>query len=279
MHNQLTILRNAVALESLSMRDMTAYFHDIMPSLHTSFKDFVGRFNPKQQPIQGFTSQQREFEKELGNRPFMTISQITAYIPEGLDVPYIDYAEVLLDAVKHASRVMDVLVPYTAYLAELVTDKQAVLSTKSFEAEFKLIEAERKRINEELGACFKKGSSKAEAAIGDVVQRNADWPQVFQRCNDIMTAINDVNRSSLLKKVNECNTYLEIILKMAREGKVGKVAGSAVLNLADGAYQVASELEFYAVAYYKAEVFVGCVNQTVEHFKKVTNTTDMKGPK
>lgn len=279
MNNQLHILRQAVALESLSMRDMTAYFQDIMPSLHTSFKDFMGRFNPKQQPIQGFTSSQREFEKELSGRPYMSVSQITAFIPEGLDVPYIDYAEVLLDAVKHASKVMDVLVPYSAYLAQLVTDKEATLSTKSFEAEFKLIEAERKRINEELGACFKKGSSKAEAAIGDVVQRNGDWANVFHRCNDIMTTINDVNRGALLKKVNECNTYLEIILKMAREGKVERVASNTVLNLADGAYQVASELEFYAVAYYKAEVFVACVNQTVEHFKKVTDNKSMKAPK
>lgn len=270
MQNNLSILRNAVALEALSMRDMTAYFHDIMPSLQSSFNDFTSRFSPKQEAIQGFTSQQREFDREISGRSYMAVSQITAYIPEGLDVPYIDYAEVLLDAVKHASKVMDVLVPYSAYLAALVTDKEATLSTKSFEVEFKLMEEERKRINAELGACFKKGSSKAEAAIGDVVQRNADWKAVFERCNDISKTINDVNRSALLKKVNECNSHLEIILKMAREGRVGKVATSAVMNLADGAYQVASELEFYAVAHYKAEVFVSCVNQTLEHFKKVT---------
>jgi hypothetical protein len=135
-----------------------------------------------------------------------------------------------------------------------------------------MIEQERQRINAELGACFKKGSSKAEAAISDVVQRNGDWKSVFERCNEITGIMNSVDRSKLLKKVNECNGYLEIILKMAREGRVGKVASSAVMNLADGAYQVACELEFYAVAYYKAEVFVSCVNQTLEHFKKVTRT-------
>lgn len=273
MTNQLKLLREGVALESISLRDMSSYFQDIMPSLHNSFKDFATRFSPRQAPVQEFTSQQRDFEKELGNHAFMSITQVTAYVPEGLEVPYLDYAEVLLEAVQHASKVMEVLVPYTDYLAGLVTDREASLSTKSFEVEFKLIEENRKRLNEELGNCFKKGSTKAEAALGSVVSRNADWKSVFQRCNDIAATINNVNRAALLKKVSACNAHLEVILKMAREGKISKIAGNTVMNLADGAYQVASELEFYAIAYFKAEVFIGCVNQTVEHFKKVTAAT------
>jgi len=268
MPQKLHTLRQGVALEAFSMRDVTSYFQSVMPALSESFTDFVARFNPKQHTIQ-FTSKQKDFEKELNNHTYMGVSQVTAYVPEGLDVPYIDYAEVLYEAVQHASKIMDVLAPYSTYLAQLVMDREAGLSTKSFESEFKLLEEERKRINEELGACFKKGSTKSEAALGDVVKRNADWKDVFQRCRDITDVINRIDRGVLLKKVNECNAHLEVILKMAREGKVGKVANQTVLNLADGAFQAASELEFYAIAYYKAEVFITCVNQTVEHFDKV----------
>lgn len=269
MTNQLKLLREGVALESVSLRDMSSYFKDIMPSLQDSFKNFVVRFSPHQAPIQEFTSQQRDFEKELSGQAYMNVAQVTAMVPEGLDVPYLDYAEVLLEAVKHASKVMDTLSPFCDYLARLITDKESALSTKSFENEFKLIEEERKRINEELGGCFKKGSTKAEAAFSDVVQRNADWKSVFERCKEIGATINQVNRQALLKKVHECNVHLEVILKKVREEKLEQIAGATVLNLADGAFQVASELEFYAIAYYKAEVFVACVNQTVEYFNKV----------
>lgn len=268
MTNKLHMLRNAAALEAFSMRDVAGYFKDVMPSLASSFQDFVERFSPRQEALQ-FTREQRDFNKAMQGQNYMAVAQVTAYVPEGLNVPYLDYAEVLLDAVHHASKVMDVLAPYSMYLAQLITDKETVLSTKSFEAEFKFMEQERNRINEELGACFKKGSTRSEAALSDVVKRNADWESVFQRCAEITDTINRIDRGAVLKKVNECSRHLDVILKMVREDKVSRVANQTVLNLADGAYQVASELEFYAVAYFKAEVFVHCVKETLEHFKKV----------
>jgi DNA-binding FrmR family transcriptional regulator len=163
-----------------------------------------------------------------------------------------------------------VINPYTVYLAQIVTNKEIVLSTTSMDAEFKNLEKERTRLNEELGACFKKGSTQSVTTVGKVVDRNTDWNNVFTICEHISTAINKVDRHVLQKKIDECNTHLGLILKMLDSDQVDKVANQTVQNLANGAYQVASELEFFAVVYFKSEVLLNAVNRTVENFRQVT---------
>ncbi|EKD22668.1 MAG: hypothetical protein ACD_84C00015G0001 [uncultured bacterium] len=41
-----------------------------------------------------------------------------------------------------------------------------------------------------------------------------------------------------------------------------------IRNLSDGAFQVASELEFYSVMHYRVTAYANAVTRTAEHFEK-----------
>lgn len=268
MPNKLRIHRDVVALEAFAVSDVTAYFKDVFPSIAGAFSDFVSRFKAPGPNI-ALSPKYRNFQHDMLKHAYLDVAPITAYVPEGLAVGYLDYAERLLAAVQHSVKIMDVMGPYSVYLSQLITNKDALVSTKGSDVENKILQRERDDLNDNLGECFRKGSTKAEASIGDVVRRNAEWTDVFAMCDDMSALLAKVDRKALMKKVNECSEHLAIILKLLRDKDIEKVANQTVINLADGAYQMAAELEFFAVVYFKVEVFTNCVNKTIDHFRAV----------
>lgn len=269
MSKQLRIYRDSVAMEAINTADVTAYFKGIFPAVAESFQSFVHNIRPSDQAL-ALAPSHRDFLKAIPRHAYTDVAALTAFQPEGLAVPYLEYAEVMLQAAEHCNAIMDTLNPYSVYLAQLITNPEMKLSTNSNDKEFKLLEQDRDKLNRELGACYKKGSTKAETSYGAVIQRNADWPDIFARLEAITRNINGVDRKVLLKKIGECSDHLEVIIKKINGGEMEGVANQTVMNLSNGAYQIASELEFFSVVYYKSEVLLASVQKTLDHFKKCT---------
>jgi hypothetical protein len=201
---------------------------------------------------------------------YADVMALTAYVPEGLRTSYLEYAVLLDNAVVHASQLMDnVLVPYSAYLAALVTNTEQKLSNQNIKLDYPAMAKTRDVINAALGQCFTPGSSKAEASIGQVVKRNADWPAVFTTSQNLITTINKVDRRALQRKIEECTDLLDRIAAKIKRDEFEGVSPQVVDNLADGAFQVASELEFYSVTFYKVLALTESVNRTIKHFETV----------
>jgi hypothetical protein len=269
MTKQLRIYRDCVALEAIAVHDVSEYFKGIFPAVANSFRNFITEVRPSDAAV-ALSPSYKTFLKDLPKHHYTDVMPLIAYIPEGLNTDYLEYAEALLSAAEHASKIMDVLNPYSVYLSQLITNPEMKLATTSKEKEFKVLEQARDKLNAQLGACFKKGSTRAESSYGEVIKRNSDWDDVFGRVEAITRNIYSVDRKKVINKINECSDHLDVILKMVNGGKMESVANQTVTNLADGAYQMACELEFFTVIYFKTEVFVACVNKTLDHFKKCT---------
>lgn len=269
MSKQLRIYRDQLAMEAISAPDVTAYFKGIFPAVVDTFQSFIHNIRPSDQAL-SLAPSHRDFLKALPRHSYTDLTALIAYQPEGLAVPYLEYAEALLQAAEHAGTIMETLNPYSVYLAQLITNPDLKLSTNSRDKEFKFLEQERDKLNNQLGACFKKGSTKAETTYGAVIQRNKDWDDIFMRLEAISRNVNGVDRKVLLKKIEECSSHLDVIIKKIGQGDMEGVANQTVMNLSNGAYQIACELEFFSVVYFKSEVLLAAVHKTLDHFKKCT---------
>ena len=267
--NSTRILSAQITMEAFAATDLTALITDSLPILANDIKEYFNRFVPNQ-PGVIIEFSESKFIKDVNKHIYTDISPLTAYVPEGLNVTYLKYAEKLLPAAIHASKVLDdVMSHYTIFLAGLINNKDSKLNTISFNKIHEKLTSERNELNSELGKCFKNNSVKAEVTLGDVVDRNSDWKYVIDTTNELMKLINSVNRNTLNKKIKESVTYLDIILDKIERKEMNNTSPEVVDNLSTGAYQVASELEFFSIVYYRILTYVNCVNNTVEHFNKV----------
>lgn len=270
MLNSLRIERDRIALEASLSLNLSGLLKDVFPSIVAGFSSFVAGFAPDTPAIQ-LTSKQAEFVREISKRPYMEIRALAAYVPEGLDVTYLQYITKLEPAVAHAVKIVDTLSAYSTFLAQLVCNVDQKLSTASMTRPFTELEKAREKANAALGGCFVKGSTRSEVTLMDVIARHNDWTPLFHRSDELTKQVNTVDRKALSKKVAECADLLERVMAMIEKDQLVGVTPQTVTNLANGAYTAASELEFFVVTYYKAAALGASIMRTVDHARKVFN--------
>lgn len=269
--------RDLVALEAFSVADLGALVRRVFPSIEGNLKSFLNVFDT-QLAVGIFGNKQNDFLRQLEGHRYTNMMGLTAYVPEGLACTYLEYEVVLTQAVHHASVVTQVLNDYAFFLSALVTDRNAVLETVSHRKQFTELQKSREEILTALGKCFTKGSTKTEAKLSDVVSRNADWKVLFTATDAMSGLINKIERKQLAKKVEECVELLERVRVKIERNEFDKASPEVIMDLSDGAYQLASELEFYTTVYYKVQAFCVALERTIEHVKKIGSVNpDKKG--
>lgn len=263
--NKLWILTSQVSLEAMHVADVGALVKNVFPDVVGLIKDFFNRFMPSQPAIE-IKVNKHDFYKLLEEHSYMDIAPLAAYVPEGMDVSYREYVAELAESAEHAAKVItEVLNPYTVFLAQIISHNDARLATRDKTFQYKEFGKRRDRLNSEIGECFQDGSNNSEVTYGDVVARNGDWAVLFGAAENLFTKLNSVNRTELNKKIKECDELLETIIKRANAGDMEGISPETLSNLSTGAYNVASELEFFGITVYRAMAFANAVDRTAEH--------------
>ena len=268
MLKKLQINRDIVGLEAFSASNVTGFFKDMFPSIKTAYNSFSDAFRPSEAAVM-LAPTHKEFERELSKHSYMDIKELSASVPEGLKVDYREYADILLVAAKHVANVSTTLSEFNVYLAQLISHNEMRLSTDDKAAKFAALEKQRELILSDLGNCFDKGSTRSDVTIAKVVNRNNEWGDVFAICEKMTEEVLKVNRVKLNRAIEDSVEMMEALERKLKAAEMDGVSPNVVNNLAAGAYQVASELEFFSVVYYRVEVFVNCVNKTIGHFQTV----------
>ncbi len=264
----LSIQSRKVALEAFAVSDVTGLLARVYPAINSTFTGLLGKF-ASDDPYKGLTGKQQDFMRLLTNHPYMDIRPLRVYTPEGLNSHYAAYSKTLLASAQYASKVLqDSLNPYSTFLSKILTNTGDRIGTQLFDADYAAMQKRREGLTADMSKCFKPGSTKTESTLGDVVGRNADWADLFKDADSITSFITSVDRKVLNRKVEDCVALVNKLQEQIKAGTFGDVSPQVVKNLAEGAYQIASELEFFALVYYRVLVFNECLNSSIAYITK-----------
>lgn len=262
-------LRGVISQESISNEGIVHALTNLIPSLQKNFQNFVHGFT-RHEPAIDLKSNELEFLKLLDKQVYLNLSPLVAYVPEGLQVSYVEYLDVLKDIALHCSETtLQCLNDYSMFLAQIITNRHLKYSVAPFEAKYAKMEKTRKDLIARMNKCFKIGSSKAESNYGDVVSRNAEWKEVFTTLQATSTLINKISREDLHKKAEECNRQLEIIIKQIRNNEFEGAGPEVTNNLSNGAFQSGAELELFTVAFFRLTTVNTAISDTVNNVAKI----------
>lgn len=268
-HNALRIERDRLALEAPLSLDLVGLFQNTFPSIRAGFSNLVQRFAATE-PAVPLTSRQRDFLRLVEPKKYLELAPIVAYVPEGMESSYPHYLDAVLAAVEHAAHYSPKhLNQFALYLSQLVSQSDQHLASTSFEREHVASEEARKKLNAELGACFRVGSSRSESSYGAVVARNKDWYEVFEKNDAQAKLVNTVNRKDLDRKIAECVELMDILSVKLSRGDFQGISPQTITNIADGAYGAAQEMEFYAATHYRSMAISTAINRTMSHVFEV----------
>jgi hypothetical protein len=262
-------LRLLINHETFSVSGIVHSLQNLIPTLQKNFQGFIHGFS-KSEPAVQLKGDERDFLKQVEGRVYLNLAPLLAYVPEGLDVPYLEYLSVLQQAVMHCHETtLKTLNDYSVYLAQIITNRQLKITGMPHDAAYAKMEKTRQELTQRLAKCFKTGSSRAEATYGDVVGRNGDWAEVFKEIARIDQLVNKIDRSALHQKAEECNTQLNTIIKQIRNNEFEGAGPEVTNNLAGGAYQAGAELEFFAATYFRVMTLNTAIADTMRKVSEI----------
>jgi len=255
--------REIVALEA----GATEYIADFMKAgfnrVYDDIRGFLVNFAPPSK-LHVFTRENKDFLTIIDQHRFDELMDLPAYVPEGLSVDYLTYIDVLEQAaIKLQGLIPNTLQTYANFLGSIINFEDTAKNTWiQFEGALRLEETEHERLVKLFGKCFTKHSNETKVTIDKVVRRNADWVLVFKAIESVNQKLHAIDRTIIAKTVEQCVVNLDIIKRNIQAGKYKNASHETVKTLADMAYSVANELEFYAIVFYKIEAINKSITDT-----------------
>lgn len=249
-----------LAFEASIVSDMTNAFKNIFPNILDTLKESFTKVDTMPDVKLELSSHQRQVMDNLQKLNFLDISELAITVPEGFEGNLASYAEAMLVVANNLSGIMQTtLVPYTNYLAQYISNKEVKLSTKDMTSQFASMYNLRKENVDSLNAYIGETKS-SRVKIGKVLSRKPEIEQVFRTNNTINKVVNSLNLADIKKQVKRCTDLIDLIVDQVNEGKITNMSPEAAKNLAFGATEIASEVEFLSIFYFRAKALSNTVD-------------------
>lgn len=269
----LSIIRKQLSLEGYAQESFIGDFSKYVSNIFNAFRntsDFLEVKGFSKYPEQNTLSKENKAFINIVNAvPFTDLMKLSATVPEGMICKYVEILQPLLETSEYLKGIQaHVVQPYSLYLASFLSNENTSLSTDSKRFEYdKLEQARDKRINQ-FTPLYDSDSYKTQTTVGNVISRNADWHFVLGMSQAIVTNLEAVNRKAIKKEIDNCVDYLALIADSIKRNKT-KTRAEAAERLSLGAYQVAKEMEYFSISYYRALGLNSAIEDTVAHVRKV----------
>lgn len=254
---------NNVAMEGIS-----EILKNSLPGIINGFNGFLNAIKPSAKLL-SFSFKRPTLVERVEKVAYVNLAQLPIPVPQGLMVPYLDYISILETAVERAEKVDGLINAFTTTVAQLITNPDLQKDTRSHTSFYRDLQNSRDTTYATIGACFS-NNYKAKQPYGTMIRRNAEWNDIINRSNDLIDRMNKIDRKGLINKSKQLGSMLKKVKESSKYGGFDSASPETIKLLADGSYQMASELEYYAVIYYRVQALTATIDQCGEFIIKAT---------
>ena len=219
-------------------------------------KPFIGRDDNYYK----LTSKEKDVEDFLNRTQYQDAKIFTVPTPEGFIGNYVGYARELFNVLEYTQSVsLPAIDAYYARLANIITNKDPKLSNKDLTKEYKTLAKDRTATNSKLTAYFLRGSNQAQNKFEKVFKTNDEVMELFRLRHKMIDAIKEYPLSKVKKTSEKVTDSLDTLIQLANTGKLEYITGAQLKNITEGAYEIARQIEFFAINYYRLEIMINTI--------------------
>lgn len=249
-------------------KKISDYLSDLLPTVKAVIEDSSKKL--ELETIPELNKDQKVFLEVANKYPFQEMRELKAWKPEGSNCTYLEFTNELVSQIDRANNIKKVIIdPYMVFLAKLVSRDNSINSTNSNKALFFNLETSRNKAYDSISKLYKEDSVESITTVGKVIDRNNDWVEVLQKVNLITDKVNQIKIKDIQSDISICNNYLSDIMDDIKKEDTLNISPETIKQLADYTYQVAKEVEFFSVTYFRVLTIKGSVENTMEQVIKV----------
>lgn len=249
-----------VAMEANVLSNMASTLSKVFPSIVEKVTNIFAVTKELPEIKFGFSAEQKFVINNMHNVQYLDLADCKVIVPEHFSGNLIAYGTVLNTALtKHRKNSTAALRDFNVYLSQFLASKDAKSSTVDLTSEYYTFHKERDATIAILSA-FTKEHSESSVDLGKVISRKDDLRILFDESGALKRQMETINVKELNEGVKRCVELINMIVEQIEKGNITNVTPETTKNLAYGATEVAKEIEFFAVLYFRVMGFSVCVD-------------------
>ena len=197
-------------------------------------------------------------------------SVIVPCIP-GIRVDYLTYTDRLADDAKFCSQFEAMyLDPLIDYLARKLNNPDGLRSVQPDDALDHMSLKEFNAHNAAMGKVLDLHNDKAQKPYGQLIRRNADWPEILAHSQTIHAVFTQADHDRFKTKFDRAKNLLDTLIQRLTHGgpDAYKISAPVFTKVVDATYVVAHAVELYGLTYRRALVLDFALDQLIDSVKK-----------
>ena len=262
MIDELKVQRDIIALEAFTLSNPSQLLSGFFPSIGKKLKDLALKFKADEPAIR-LDSRQKDFLKRLEKLNYLDIRGLTLVDHTGINTSLANFSGIISSLASQLKNIQkEVLNPFSTYTASLISRDDHKFDTTNYFTTFQKYASGIEKDFTQLNS-FVNPRVGTDRTIGDLIDRNKDWLDIFKYLNDAQRDLNSVDRNAMQNKVKEISSYIDLIIEKVKSKELEDVSPEVVRTLAEGAYQCAHLLELYSINYFYLLAVSTIVNDTM----------------
>lgn len=201
------------------------------------------------------------------NKAYTELRGQEAFVPPGLKVDYLSYAQTLSEGAKQMRLIrQEVLLPFASWLGTKLGNPSS-LSTLTINLDVSGLHLHSvEKLEKKIQSCFNlQGRQEAMTTYGQVIKRNADWLPLAKEVDYLTTSFNETQNAEIIELVNRCTNQIDTLMqRMQEDPQQYKISPPAVAALVNLCYEIACELEFYGLLRNRISELCHAINTTAQ---------------
>lgn len=202
----------------------------------------------------------------LDRNPYLSIGDVTVFVPVGLNVNMLEYVETLEESVEYLANINDgLLIPLRALMGKYVNEPDLLNSRKVLPLENKTkTEYSQKRLDKlisDISECFDPRQRTDKEKFKKVYSRNQDLNITSERVLQLQDNLNRINHTNVRECMKTIHDYATNIAEQINVESLD-VNDKIVDMLTDRMYLAAAWVEFYGHICQKATVVSKALEDT-----------------
>lgn len=271
MDRALELKAEMIALESMTPSQLLTALPKRLPEFFSDVKNFVTGITGSLSPVASLIDT-RKLDKTTKKFNYVSMTQVTVYVPAGMNVQYSKYLEALEQGQDVADRIMDdTLKPMLKWLAIMLTSPSAMANVRGLPSGVVLHDL--KKAKESVNACYSKHGSDTQMSFGDVFRRNADLTESAVRLNHINERLAKIDRKDMIETVNEIVGAMDkLLIRMQQNPDEYKMSGVTMKSMTELSMNLGYEIEFFAAHSYMVQAATQAMNDTSTKLESIVST-------
>lgn len=249
-----------IALEANVLTNMVQTISKVFPSIAEKVTNMFAVTKELPELKFGFSKEQKFVIDNMHVAQYLDIADKSVHIPENFTGNIVEYGDLLGVLInKHRKTASEGLQNFNVYLSHFISNKDAKLSTLDTTSVYYEMHKQRDASISSLQH-FTTDNSKTTVPLGTVISRKDDLRVLFNNKGIIQRQVENIDMKEMNSGVEKCVDLINLIIDQVEKGIITNVTPETTKNLAYSASELARELEFFAVLYFRVIGFVTCVD-------------------